>query len=58
METDPPDEVDDYEVRAAPPGYASQGGTGEMVVLPGRRPRAASGDTARGSETDEPTEAD
>jgi hypothetical protein len=41
MGTDEPAEADDYEVRAAPPGFASQGGAGEMVVLPGPRPRIA-----------------
>lgn len=54
METDRADNGNDYEVRAAPPGSASQGGTGEMVVLPGPRPRSKTDDEADLSVPEEP----
>lgn len=39
MTSEGPD--DDVDVVLAPAGLASQGGTGEAVLLPGRRPDAA-----------------
>ncbi len=48
-----PEDGEDYAVRPAPAGATSQGGTGDMVVLPGRRPATSGTEGTTGTPADE-----